>query len=119
MIETQLGEFEEVILLLAGILGEEAYAFRLTEEFKKQTGRKVSVGATHSALDRLETKGFLTSKLGSPTAERGGRSKRIFTITASGKRVLREAREFRVSLWEQYPALASGTSATHGKLNFI
>lgn len=112
MIETQLGEFEEVILLLAGILGEEAYAFRLTEEFKKQTGRRVSVGATHSALDRLQAKGFLTSKLGSPTAERGGRSKRIFTLTASGKRALREAREFRVSLWEQYPAF-------NGKLSFI
>lgn len=108
MIETRLGEFEEVVLLLVGILGENAYAFRLAEEFKAQTGRTVSIGATHSALDRLEGKGFLTSKTSGPTAERGGRSKRIYSLTASGKRVLREARDFRVALWKQFPAMSGG-----------
>lgn len=111
MIETRLGEFEEVMLLLVGILGENAYAFRLAEEFKRQTGRNVSVGATHSALDRLEGKGFLTSKTGAPTNERGGRSKRIFSLTASGRRVLRDARDFRMSLWNQFPAFS-------GEVNF-
>ncbi len=104
MIETRLGEFEEVILLLVGILGEGAYAYRIAEEFKSQTGRSISIGATHSTLDRLETKGFLKSEMGSATAERGGRRKRIFTITALGKRVLKESRDFKVSLWQQYPA---------------
>ncbi len=107
MIETKLGEFEEVILLLVGILGEGAYAFKIAEEFKNQTGRTVSIGATHSTLDRLETKGFLKSAMGDSTAERGGRRKRIFTITALGKRVLKESRDFKVSLWQQYPALSS------------
>lgn len=104
MIETRLGDFEEVILLLTGILGEHAYAFRMAEEFESQTGRSVSIGAVHSTLDRLEKKGFLKSEMGNATAERGGRRKRIFTITALGKRVLKDARDFRVSLWKQYPA---------------
>ncbi len=104
MIETRLGEFEEVILLLVGILGENAYAYRIAEEFESQTGRNISIGATHSTLDRLETKGFLSSAMGKSTTERGGRRKRIFTTTALGKRVLRESRDFRMSLWKQYPA---------------
>jgi PadR family transcriptional regulator PadR len=106
MIETRLGEFEEVILLLVGILGEEAYAFRIAEEFEAQTKRAVSIGAVHSSLTRLEDKGFLTSKMGKSTAERGGRRKRIYNITAYGKRALEEARDFRIQLWSQYPAFA-------------
>ncbi|MEI9917367.1 MAG: helix-turn-helix transcriptional regulator [Bacteroidota bacterium] len=107
MIETKLGEFEEVLLLFTGILGEDAYAFRIAEEFETQTGRAVSIGAVHSTLDRLETKGFLTSKMGNATAERGGRRKRIFTITAIGKRALKTSYEFKVSLWKQYPDFAA------------
>jgi PadR family transcriptional regulator, regulatory protein PadR len=106
MIETKLGEFEEVILLLTGILGEEAYAFKVAEEFESQTGRSVSIGAVHSTLTRLEEKGFLKSEMGSATAERGGRRKRIYTITALGKRVLKNSRDFKVSLWQQFPAMA-------------
>ncbi len=111
MIETRLGEFEEVLLLLVGILGENAYAFKMAEEFESQTGRSVSIGAVHSTLDRLEGKGFLDSEMGNATAERGGRRKRIFKITALGKRVLKESMEFKVDLWKQYPAFA-------GKFNF-
>jgi len=106
MKETRLGEFEEVIMLLVGILGEQAYAFKIAEEFESQTGRAISIGATHSTLDRLEHKGFLKSEMGNATAERGGRRKRIFTITALGKRVLKESMDFKVSLWSQYPAFA-------------
>jgi DNA-binding PadR family transcriptional regulator len=106
MKETRLGEFEEVILLLVGILGEEAYAFKIAEEFESQTGRSVSIGAAHSTLNRLENKGFLTSEMGKSTAERGGRRKRIYTITAYGRRVLKESRDFKVSLWSQYPEFA-------------
>lgn len=106
MKETRLGEFEEVILLLVGILGEEAYAFRIAQEFESQTDRTVSIGAVHSTLTRLEDKGFLKSEMGNSTAERGGRRKRIYTITAYGKRALVASRDFRVSLWKQYPAFA-------------
>lgn len=112
MKETRLGEFEEVILLLVGILGEEAYAFKIAEEYETQSGRATSIGATHSTLDRMEAKGFLKSEMGNAPAERGGRRKRIFTITALGKRVLKESRDFRMSLWSQYPAFAD-------KLNYL
>ena len=112
MIETRLGDFEEVILVVTGILGkEDAYALKIAEEFERQTGRDVSIGAVHSTLDRLERKGFVRSDLGEATAIRGGKRKRIFTITALGKRVLKDAMDFRMSLWKQYPLLA-------GKLNF-
>jgi len=107
MIETRLGDFEEVVMLLVGILGEEdAYAFRIAEEFESQTGRATSIGAIHSTLDRLETKGFLKSAMSDATAKRGGRRKRIFTITALGKRVLKDAMDFKVTLWKQYPAMS-------------
>lgn len=113
MIETRLGDFEEVMMLLVGILGDDhAYAFRIAEEFEAQTNRSVSIGAVHSTLDRLETKGFLRSQMGNATNERGGRRKRIFSITALGKRVLRESKDFKVALWNQYPAFS-------GKLNMI
>ncbi len=105
MKETRLGEFEEVILLLVGILSDdEAYAFKIAEEFESQTSRSVSIGAVHSTLTRLEDKGFLTSEMGKATAERGGRRKRIFTITAYGERVLKASRDFKMALWRQFPA---------------
>jgi DNA-binding PadR family transcriptional regulator len=107
MIETRLGEFEEVILLLVGILGEEAYAFKIAEEFESQTGRSVSIGAVHSTLNRLEKKGFLSSEMGDYTAIRGGRRKRIYTISAYGRKALANSREFKLSLWRQYPAFAT------------
>lgn len=111
MKETGVGEFEEVVLLLVGILGEDAYAFRVAAEFEAQTSRPISIGAVHSCLNRLEDKGFLRSAMGKATAERGGRRKRIYTLTAYGQRTLSAARDFRLSLWKQFPAFA-------GKLNF-
>jgi DNA-binding PadR family transcriptional regulator len=108
MIETRLGEFEEVVLLLVGILGKDAYAFRLAEEFESQTGRPVSIGAVHATLTRLEDKGFLTSEMGASTAERGGRRKRIYKITAYGRKTLAVARDFRMGLWNQFPDFATG-----------
>ncbi len=112
MKETRLGEFEEIILLLVGILENEAYAFKIAEEFESQTGKSVSIGATHSTLDRLCNKGFLTSELGEPTAVRGGRRKRIYTISASGQRALEASKNLRISLWNQYPAFTKFTFQT-------
>lgn len=106
MKETRLGEFEEVILLLVGILKDSAYAMKIAEEFESQTKRPVSIGAVHSALTRLTEKGFLDSKMGEASAARGGRRKRIYNITALGQRTLSEARDFRLSLWQQFPGFA-------------
>jgi PadR family transcriptional regulator, regulatory protein PadR len=106
MMETHFGNFEEVILLMTGILGAEAYAFKIAEEVEIQTGRSVSIGAVHSTLSRLEDKGFLTSLFGKPSLERGGRRKRIYTVTALGKRALAASRELKQSLWDKYPDIA-------------
>ena len=108
MLETRLGDFEETILLLVGIMGDDAYAFKLAEKFEAQTGRAVSIGAVHSTLDRLAKKGFLTSEMGGATAERGGRRKRIYTITAYGRRALEVSRDFKLALRRQYPAFGPG-----------
>lgn len=99
---THLGEFEEIILLLVGILGDEAYGLAIMDKFKEQTGRSSTIGAVHAALSRLQEKGFLDSAMGGGTKERGGRRKRIFTITAAGKKALEHSRDIRVNLWEQY-----------------
>ena len=112
MKESKLGDFEETILLIVGILAEDAYAFKIAEEFETQITRSVSIGAVHSTLSRIEEKGFLTSAMGKASAERGGRRKRIYTITAEGQRALEKSRELKLSLWNQFPAFASG------KLNF-
>lgn len=106
MIETRLGEFEEVILLLVGILDAEAYSFRIAEEFERQTGRSVSIGAVHSTLNRLEGKGFVKSAMSEPSSVRGGRRKRIYFITAYGRRTLEEAKSLRMSLWKQFPGFS-------------
>lgn len=108
MKETKLGEFEEVLLLLVGILHDEAYAFKLAEEFESQTGRSISIGAIHSTLSRLEKKGFLDSAMSAPSPTRGGRRKRVYSITAVGDRVLAESKAFKQSLWDQYPPLSTG-----------
>lgn len=113
MKESKLGDFEETLLLLVGILGEDAYAFRIAEEFESQTQRPVSIGAVHSTLSRIEEKGFLTSEMGGASAERGGRRKRIYVITAAGQRALETSRALKLSLWNQFPAFAEG------KLNFV
>lgn len=106
--EKRLGDFEEVLMLIVGIVSEDdAYAYRISREFKTQTGRSISIGATHSTLDRLENKGFLKSQIREGTTDRGERTKRIYKLTALGKRVLRESMEMRTNLWKQYPEIAS------------
>ncbi|AXT18337.1 PadR family transcriptional regulator [Flavobacteriaceae bacterium AU392] len=107
MKETQLGDFEETILLLVGILMNDAYAFKIAEEFESQTNRRVSIGSVHSTLSRLTKKGFLISEMTGASNERGGRRKRVYSITASGKLVLEKAREFKLSLWKQFPAFGN------------
>ena len=99
MKRTYLGEFEEVVLLTVAILGEGAYGIAITDELDRQTGRNVSISAVHAALHRLEEKGMLSSKMGDATAERGGRRKRMFSVTALGGRVLNDVRDVRNRLW--------------------
>lgn len=103
---TNLGEFEELILLIVGVLYPDAYGLSIRQEIIEQTGRKAAIGAVHSGLNRLEKKGYLLSKLADGTHERGGRRKRLFHITAAGKHALEKNHELRNSLWNQIPDLA-------------
>jgi PadR family transcriptional regulator PadR len=99
----QLGEFEELVLLITAILHGEAYGVRVMDEIEEQTGRKINISAVHTALDRLDKKGFLQSYTGGATAERGGRSKRYFKVTNLGVEALKLSHETRNKLFSQIP----------------
>ncbi|GAB4052909.1 PadR family transcriptional regulator [Spirosoma foliorum] len=101
MRRSDLGEFEEVVLLAVAALSPKAYSVVIAEELEQETGNSVSTGAVHAALQRLEQKGYVSSFLGEATAERGGRRKRLFTVTALGGRILQEVRAVRNRLWER------------------
>jgi len=86
-----MGEFEYLILTSAARLGTDAYGASIRKEIEKATGRPCSIGALYTTLDRLEKKGFVKTWMGEPTAERGGRSKRLVQVTATG---VEEAKDF-------------------------
>jgi|ERR1041384_8339515 DNA-binding PadR family transcriptional regulator len=94
-----LGELEELVLLIVALLGEDAYGVSVTEQLKTQANRTITLSATHAVLHRLEEKGFVKSKMGGASAERGGRRKRIFRITAYGRNTLEDLRNTRNSIW--------------------
>lgn len=102
----QLGEFEEIVLLTVGVLYDEAYGVAIKDEIEKRLVRKVSVGALQSALRRMEKKGFLDSREGDPTEQRGGKPKRYFRITAFGKKALEYSKDVRTDLWNAIPDVA-------------
>jgi PadR family transcriptional regulator, regulatory protein PadR len=99
MKRTFLGEFEELVLLTVAVLEEEAYGVSVTQELEKKTGRTVGFSTVHTTLQRLEEKGYLSSRMGGATAERGGRRKRFFIVTACGRKALREVKQVREDLW--------------------
>jgi DNA-binding PadR family transcriptional regulator len=88
-----LGSLEHIVLLAIVHLGENAYGMTVRREIEKRTGRDLSIGATYATLERLEAKGFVSSALGEPTAERGGRAKRLFRIEAAGENALRASQK--------------------------
>jgi len=108
-----LGELEELVLLTVGILNQEAYGVSVLEEIKNQTGRKVNISAIHTVLNRLEDKGLLQSQMGGATEERGGRRKRLFSISSSGRTAIQEVKDLRNRLYDQIPPLALNFSYGH------
>jgi PadR family transcriptional regulator, regulatory protein PadR len=100
-----LGEFEELVLTMVGILGEDAYGNAIVSEFKERMDRQVNLSAVHVTLYRLEDKGLLKSRMGGATNARGGRRKRIFSITNAGLAMLRAMKESRTDLWKLIPQL--------------
>lgn len=106
-----LGEFEEIVLLTVAVLDGQAYGITLLHEITAQTGRTVRLNQIHSALYRLEEKGMVTTYLGGATNERGGRRKRMVSITAYGQRTLQEIQEIRTQLWSLIPKSEQPTIA--------
>ena len=100
-----LGEFEELILTIVGILQEEAYGNAIVNEISKRVDRKVNLSAVHVTLYRLEDKGLVKSAMGGATKARGGRRKRIFQVTNAGLAMLRAMKESRMDLWKLIPQL--------------
>ena len=94
----RLGPFEELILLALVRLRTNAYGVTIRREIVERTGKEVSFGAVYTTLDRLEAKGYVSSKWGEPTAERGGRAKRFFKIEAPGRGALNSARTTLTSM---------------------
>lgn len=98
-----LGEFEEIVILTIAVLHKEAYGTAIKHDIQSRLDRKVSMGAMHTALVRLEDKGYVKSSAGEATEERMGRPRRYYQITAAGKKAMERARDARNQLWKAIP----------------
>jgi PadR family transcriptional regulator, regulatory protein PadR len=103
---TNLGEFEELVLLVIASLVNEAYSVGICDELERQTGRTAKLGVVHSVLNRLEEKELVKSRFGEATNVRGGKRKRYYTVTNAGKIALLKAKEVRDHLWSNIPPFA-------------
>ena len=103
--KTYLGEFEELVLTMVAVLGEDAYGNALVREIKSQFDREVNLSAVHITLYRLEDKGFVKSEMGGATSTRGGRRKRFFQMTNSGMNLIQDLQEQKLKLWKLLPQL--------------
>jgi DNA-binding PadR family transcriptional regulator len=102
----QLGEFEEIVMLTIAILYKNAYGVAIKNEIEERLSRNVSMGAMHTALVRLEDKGYIKSRDGEPTEARMGRPKKYFQITALGKKAMEYSRDTRAELWRAVPKVS-------------
>ena len=105
-----LGGFELLVLLALVRVGDEAYGVPISEAIEECSGRDVAIGSVYITLDRLQRKGLVTSRLGEPTPERGGRAKTYFRITGKGLREVRQAQRTLTGLWDGVPRLEGGTA---------
>jgi PadR family transcriptional regulator, regulatory protein PadR len=103
---TNLGEFEELVLLTIATLVNDAYSVAICDVLEKNTGRSAKLGVVHAVLNRLEEKGFVKSKLGEATSTRGGKRKRYYAVTNAGKAAILKAKEVRDNLWSLIPGMA-------------
>lgn len=103
----KIGSLEEMVMLLAAALKDEAYAVSIANEYTSRTSNEISIPAIHTVLKRLEEKGLLKSYESAPTKERGGRKKRIYSITNAGYQVIHELRHQREDLWSLVPKMSN------------
>ena len=104
--KASLGEFEELVLLVVAAQHDQAYGVSIKEALEKQTFRLVNISAIHVALKRMTDKGFVQSRFGGITNERGGRRKKYYVITAFGKRVLDRQYTLRSTMYQQIPDIS-------------
>lgn len=95
-----LGEFEYVVMLALARLGDQGYGVRIRQEIEEKGAREVAIGSVYSALDRMERKGYVSSHLGDPTPERGGKAKRYYRLEPPGLHALNRSKEVFDRLWE-------------------
>ena len=105
---SNLGAFDLMILLALMRLGDGAYGVPISREIEETSGRIVALATLYATLTRLEKKGLVSARLGEPTAERGGRAKKYFRVTARGLREVRDAQRVFTSLWTGIPKLEGG-----------
>ncbi len=105
---SQIGELEELILLITASLYDDAYGVAIMKEVEQKANRSITISTVHAVLKRLQEKGFLTSRYDGATQERGGRRKHLFTVTLEGKKVLEESRSLRNTIWDTIPSVAFG-----------
>ena len=100
-----LTDFELLLMLAVLRVGDEAYGVPIAREIERHTGRSVTLAAAYLALDRLSRHGLVTARLGDPTPERGGRAKKLFTVTPAGLNAVRRTQRAFVALWNGIPEL--------------
>lgn len=105
MNRTFISELEELVLLSVGVLSPEAYAYSIRLEIKDQVGKSLSLASVHTVLYRLEKDGLLRSELGGQSEKRGGRSKRLFSLTQIGVNTVRDIQEVRQAMWAKMPTI--------------
>ena len=103
----QLGNLEELVLLSVCALSDNAYGVTVHHHLAEETGRRITIGAVHTTLYRLQDKGLLSSDMGGATKERGGRRKRIFSVTGAGLEMLKASQKVRQRMWNAIPALST------------
>lgn len=103
-----LGEFEQLVLLAVMQLEQDAYGVSIREEIERRTGRDVAMGAVYTTLDRMQRKGYVTSTVGQPTPERGGRRKKFYGIGRAGQEALAES-------WQAFRSMAEGLEPELGR----
>lgn len=103
-----ISNFELMVLLALIRLGVEAYGVPISEEIELHSGHDVALGSVYAALDRLQSRGFVSSSVGDPTPERGGRAKKYFKVTSKGMRVVQETQRTLMRLWKGVPKLEGG-----------
>jgi PadR family transcriptional regulator PadR len=102
----RIGAFEELVLLAVAGLAGSGYGVSIRAELEAETGEAISLGAVYATLERLERKGLVRSSVGPATAERGGRRKRVFRVSAAGSAALRAMQRIRTQLGAPAPARA-------------